>query len=73
MTKENKNAEHIIIQLKTIRECKDISQAELSKLCNTKQEVISRMENGKHSPSLSTVCKIANNLGYELILRKENN
>lgn len=68
---KNKNAEHIIIQLKTIRECKDISQKDLANLCNTKQEVISRMENEINSPSLSTICKIAEALGYKLVLEKE--
>lgn len=65
-----KNSERIIIQLQTIRECKEMSQADLAKLIGTKQEVISRMENGKNIPSLETVCHIANNLGYKLILKK---
>ena len=66
-----RNDELLILQLKIIRECKDISQAELGKITCTKQEVISRLESLKNSPSLSTFCKLANALGYKVILEKE--
>lgn len=72
MKKHNENSERIIIQLQTIRECKEMSQADLAKLTGTRQEVISRMESGKNIPSLETICHIANNLGYKLILKKMN-
>ena len=71
MKEENRNAENIIIRLQTIRECKDISQADLAKITGVRQEVISRMETGKNCPSLKTFCKFANALGYKLILNKE--
>ena len=71
MKKYNKNTEHLIIQIQTIRECKDISQAELAKMAGTRQEVISRMINGKNVPSLDTFCNMVNCLGYEVTLKKK--
>lgn len=73
MKKYNKNAEHLIIQIQTIRECKDISQSELAKMSGTKQEVISRMETGKNIPSLDSFCNMVNCLGYEVTLKKKEN
>lgn len=73
MKKYNKNAEHLIIQVQTIREVKDISQKELSKIANVAVAGITRMETYKNIPSLDIFCNIANSLGYEVILKKKEN
>ena len=62
------NVYKIITQLTQIRYDNNLTQKDLAKLCNTKQEVISRMESGTNSPSLKNICKIANVLGFDLVL-----
>lgn len=62
------NTYKLITQLTQIRYNNNLTQKDLAKLCNTKQEVISRMESGTHSPSLKNICKIANALGFDLVL-----
>ena len=49
-----------------LRLSKDLTQEQLAKLLNTKQESIARLESGTSLPSLSTVKKVANALGTEL-------
>jgi transcriptional regulator with XRE-family HTH domain len=49
-----------------LRLAKGLTQEQLAKLLNTKQESIARMENGGSLPSLSTVKKVANALDAEL-------
>lgn len=43
-----------------------MSQEELSRKAGLKQSAIARVEKGKHSPSISTLIKILNPLGYTL-------
>lgn len=62
------NEYKLITQLTQIRYNNKLTQKDLAKLCNTKQEVISRMESGTNSPSLKSICKIANTLGFDLVL-----
>jgi transcriptional regulator with XRE-family HTH domain len=45
---------------------KGLTQEDLAKMLNTKQESIARLENGGSMPSLSTMKKIANVLGADL-------
>jgi len=49
-----------------LRLAKGLTQEQLAKLLNTKQESIARLESGGSLPSLSTVKKIANALDAEL-------
>ena len=56
----------LINTMVAIREEQGLSQAELSKKCNTKQPSIARMEKNLHSPQLNSLLKILNSLGYTL-------
>jgi transcriptional regulator with XRE-family HTH domain len=49
-----------------LRLVKGLTQEDLAKMLNTKQESIARLENGGSLPSLSTMEKIANALGADL-------
>ena len=49
-----------------LRLAKGLTQEELAKLLNTKQESIARLESGSSLPSLSTVKRLANALDAEL-------
>ena len=51
-----------------------ITQAEVAKRIGTTQSAVARLESGKgkHSPSLATLQKYANALGYRLELRLIN-
>jgi len=49
-----------------LRLAKGLTQEQLAKLLNTKQESIARLESGSSLPSLSTVKKVANALDAEL-------
>ncbi len=49
-----------------LRLAKGLTQEQLAKLLNTKQESIARLESGSSLPSLSTVRKVANALDAEV-------
>lgn len=49
-----------------LRLAKGLTQEQLAKLINTKQESIARLESGNSLPSLSTVKKVADALDAEL-------
>ncbi len=49
-----------------LRLAKGLTQEQLAKLLDTKQESIARLESGSSLPSLSTVKKVANALDAEL-------
>ncbi|MBI4284692.1 MAG: helix-turn-helix transcriptional regulator [Chloroflexi bacterium] len=49
-----------------LRLAKGLTQEQLAKLLNTKQESIARLESGGSLPSLSTIKKVANALDAEL-------
>lgn len=49
-----------------LRLAKGLTQEQLAKLMNTKQESIARLESGGSLPSLSTVRKVANALDAEV-------
>jgi transcriptional regulator with XRE-family HTH domain len=49
-----------------LRLAKGLTQEQLAKLLNTKQESIARLESGGSLPSLSTVKKVADALDAEL-------
>lgn len=68
---ESENEYELLFQVIRLRKKQKISQKELAVKTGTKQEVISRMESRKNSPSLANFCKIVNTLGYELIIQKK--
>jgi transcriptional regulator with XRE-family HTH domain len=49
-----------------LRLARGLTQEDLAKLLNTKQESIARLESGRSLPSLSTMKKIAEALGADL-------
>lgn len=49
-----------------LRSAKGLTQEDLARMLNTKQESIARLEGGGSLPSLSTMKKIANALGADL-------
>lgn len=69
--KELLNKEYELIeQLSLIRNEKNISQRELSKIINIKQPSIVRIEKGENSPRLNTLLKILNAYGYTIEFKK---
>lgn len=69
--KDSENEYELIFDIINLRKEAKITQKELANSAKTKQEVISRMESRKNSPSLATFCKIANSLGYQVSLVKK--
>ena len=64
---ENLETEYkFAVNLIRLRLTKGLTQEDLAKMLNTKQESIARLENGGSLPSLSTMKKIANVLGADL-------
>lgn len=53
-------------QLAELRNSKGLSQRELAELSGIQQPAISRIESGRASPHLSTLCKLAEALGCTL-------
>lgn len=58
----------IIGQLTAIRKQQQLSQKNLASKMESSQQALSRIENMSISPSLKTVCSIAESLGYEIKL-----
>ncbi len=56
----------LVADLIRLRLAKGLTQEQLAKLLNTKQESIARLESGGSLPSLSTVKKVAEALDAEL-------
>ncbi len=69
---ESENEYELLFQVIGLRKMNNLSQKDLAKLTGTRQEVISRMESRKNSPSLANFCKIVNSLGYELKIEKKD-
>ena len=64
---ESRQAEYEIIgQLIKIRNEKGWTQEELAQRIGTKQQVISRIEKKEQSPTLKTICSMANVLDVEI-------
>lgn len=70
--KESENEYELIFSVIRLRKELNLSQREVAMRSKTAQEVISRMENRKNSPSLSNFCKIVNSLGYEIKIVKKD-
>lgn len=59
----------IILELRRIRREKKVTQQQVAGFCNISQPAIARTEFGDIDPHLSTVTKICNLLGVEMVLR----
>ena len=70
--KWQENEYRLLLYVMALRKLQNKTQKELADLIGTKQEVISRMESRKNSPSLANFCKIVNGLGYELRIEKKS-
>lgn len=55
-----------------IRKQKGLSQTDIARLSGNKQQVISRIEKHESSPTLKTLCKLADVLDYEIQLVPKN-
>lgn len=51
------------------REARGMTQRQLAEATGTSRSVISRLESGRHSPTVDTLAVIANALGYRLETR----
>lgn len=54
------------MNFETLRQKNGLTQTELSKKLNVKQQLISRWENGLGKPSLKLITKIARTLGVSV-------
>jgi len=64
---ENSRMEYKILgELTKLRKEKGLSQTELALKTGNKQQVISRIEKNEQSPTLKTLCSMANALGADI-------
>ena len=61
----------LIHQIVHIRKEARITQTQLAEKAKCSQQVISRFENRECQSTFSTVCRIVNSLGYELVLKRK--
>ena len=61
----------LIGEMIQLRKQKKITQAQLSVLTGSRQQVISRIEKKENTPSLGMFCRILDALGYELKIVKK--
>lgn len=66
------NEKLLLENLADIRKSLNITQKELACLTGNTQQEISRLEQRKHSPSVRTLCRILDNIGYNLSLTKKS-
>lgn len=59
-------AERLGKNLKRIRQAKDISQGEISRILEVDKGFISNIEAGKTNPTLATIAKIAKAVGVSV-------
>lgn len=65
---ESRKEYELLGELAKLRKSLGISQTELAKRVGKKQQMISRIESFDCSPTLRTICTIADVMGYELKL-----
>lgn len=69
---DNSREEYRLIgELVSLRKKNNITQKELAKLSNNKQQMISRIEKKESNPTLRTFCNLLSSLGYELKIVKK--
>ena len=63
---------YVLYTLVKIRQAQGLSQVGLAKKAGSKQQIISRIENRENSPTLKTLCRLIDVLGYKIqIVPKE--
>ncbi len=74
ITPEEEYATKLIARIRYARVREGISQSELSRRSGVPQKTISRMENGLSIPSISTLYKLVDSMGYtfKFDLEKKN-
>ena len=68
---ESRNEYTILHNVMQLRNELQLTQKGLADISGSTQQEISRLEKKEHSPTLATICKIINSMGYELILEKK--
>ena len=71
--KQTRNEYKLLADIVKIRKNANMSQAELAKRSGNKQQVISRIENRRNSPTLKTLCSMLDVLGYEIKIEPKQN
>lgn len=66
----DENERILLERVVNIRKDLKITQRELATMSGNTQQEISRLEKQRHSPSIRTLCRILNSIGYELTLAK---
>jgi Predicted transcriptional regulator with C-terminal CBS domains len=67
---EQENEREILRNVTRLRNQLQFTQKRLAELSGSTQQEISRLEKQEHSPTLATICRIINSMGYELKLEK---
>lgn len=65
------NTAELIKEFKKLRNKKHMSLRDVETKSGVNNGVISRMESFSRIPTLDTFCKVANALGYEIILKEK--
>lgn len=65
------NTTELIKEFKKLRNKKHMSLRDVEAKSGVNNGVISRMESFSRIPTLDTFCKVANALGYEVILKEK--
>ncbi|MCL2086268.1 MAG: helix-turn-helix domain-containing protein [Oscillospiraceae bacterium] len=66
MWDESRTEYQVLGELIKMRKEKGMSQSELAAKAGSKQQVISRIENKESSPTLKTMCRMLDVLGYDI-------
>lgn len=65
-------SQELCAALKAAREEQKVSQTELARMIDNRQQYIYQLEKGIHSPNIATFCAIAEALGYDVVLVKKS-
>ena len=72
MWDESRTEYRLLGEIVRIRKEKGLSQSDLADASGNRQQVISRIEKRESSPTLKTLCKLLDALGYEIVLKPKN-
>jgi len=68
---EQENEREILRNVTRLRNQLQFTQKRLAELSGSTQQEISRLEKREHSPTLATICRIINSMGYKLVIEKK--
>ena len=68
---ERQNEREILRNVTRLRNQLQFTQKRLAELSGSTQQEISRLEKQEHSPTLATICRVINSMGYELKVEKK--